>query len=457
MKKPILAAASLLAVTIFIPPWLLGFSIFHLGHAVEVATSLSAKLACSSRYVSKFEPNQIAADLSTYSPVTDLVELNYSDAPKKVTASLYGLAKVTAEYREGVGCALRANNNTPLPTINRPTTRFDNNATWPAGTMAPDISAPIQQLTQSILKQDNANGLNTRAIVVIKDGKLIAESYGRGVTHSTPLLGWSMAKSISAMFVGAMNKMNLLQLKQSGLFPEWQNDDRANIQLDHLLTMTSGLDFDETYAPGSDATHMLFTAHNASDVALQSQSLDKLGQQFFYSSGTTNLLTRLIHQTLGKSASADQLFLSQKLYNPAGIRTAVFETDTSGILVGSSYLYASARDWARFALIMLQNGRINNTQVLSSKWVKKAIQPNSSVNEKAYGYQFWLNRGDATLRWPELPEDAYAMLGNRKQSVMIIPSENIIFVRLGWTGGDYPMAENYRRLLDATLLKKTGA
>lgn len=448
MKKRILAASSVLFVALVLPPWLLGFSIFHLGHAIEVATSLSAKLACSARYVSLFEPKQIVSDLSTYSPVTELVELNYADDPKKVTASLFGLSKVTAEYREGAGCTLRVDNDTPLPPIKIRSAHSNQDAPWPAGVNTPDVSSKIQLLAQTILQQDNSSGLNTRALVVIKDGKLIAESYGQGVTSSTPLLGWSMAKSVTAMLVGAMNKMHLIQLNQNGLFTQWQDDDRANIQLNQLLTMTSGLGFDETYAPGSDATHMLFTAQSASDVAMQSKVQENIGQHFYYSSGTTNLLMRLIHQTLGNSPTSDQLFLSQKILAPAGIQTAVFETDSSGVLVGSSYLYASARDWARFGLIMLQNGRINNNQVLSSKWVTKATQPNSSENEKAYGYQFWLNRGDATLRWPELPEDAYAMLGNRKQSVMIIPSENVIFVRLGWTSGEYPMVDNYRKLLD---------
>lgn len=118
------------------------------------------------------------------------------------------------------------------------------------------------------------------------------------------------------------------------------------------------------------------------------------------------------------------------------------------MFVGSSYLYASARDWAKLGLLMLNEGKFNGEQLLPNDWVNKATSPNNSDNEKAYGFQFWLNNGDEHLRWPSLPEDAYAMMGNRKQSVMVIPSENTVLVRLGWTKGDYPMEQNYRAILD---------
>lgn len=448
MKKRVYAISSILAVVLILPPWLLGFSVFHLGHAVQVATSLSAKLACSARYISGFSPDQISRDLATYSPATELVNLQYFENPKKVTAHLFDLATVTAEYREGMGCSLRADNDQALPTVTRQKNSISPDQDWPLGQNVNSINSEVQRLTDTILNKDNDQGLQTRALVVVKNGRIVAESYADGITNKTPLLGWSMAKSITAMMLGSMEQLGRLNHNQNKLFHQWHNDQRAEIQLKHLLTMTSGLKFDETYAPGSDATHMLFTAQSASDVALDSDLKENIGTHFSYSSGTTNILTRLLHKKLGNDPQADQRFLSQNILHPAGITTASFETDTSGVIVGSSYLYASARDWARFALIMLQQGEINNTRILSADWVTAATTPNGSENEKAYGYQFWLNQGDKQLRWPELPSDAYAMMGNRKQSVMIIPSEQLILVRLGWTSGDYPMAQHYKKLID---------
>jgi CubicO group peptidase (beta-lactamase class C family) len=117
--------------------------------------------------------------------------------------------------------------------------------------------------------------------------------------------------------------------------------------------------------------------------------------------------------------------------------------------VGSSYIYGSGRDWARLGLLMLNRGEIAGDRILQPEWVDRAVAPNPSQNDSRYGYQFWLNGRGATPRWFGLPWDAYAMTGNRNQIVMIIPSADAVLVRLGWTGGHYPMEINFQRLLAA--------
>lgn len=125
--------------------------------------------------------------------------------------------------------------------------------------------------------------------------------------------------------------------------------------------MSSGLEFDETYAPGTDATHILFTAYSASDVALKSPLTKTPGTHFSYSSGTTNMLSRYIHEQLGNSTQADINFLFEHIFKPLKLSHSVFKTDSSGVFVGSSYLYASGRDWAKFGLLMLNDGMFNKT------------------------------------------------------------------------------------------------
>ena len=142
-----------------------------------------------------------------------------------------------------------------------------------------------------------------------------------------------------------------------------------------------------------------------------------------------------------------QNFVQNSLFKPLGMAHSEFEMDASGIMVGSSYLYSSGRDWARLGWLMVNQGEINGQRLLSKEWVKKAALPNISDNDKRYGYQFWLNSGGSELRWPNLPEDSYAMLGNRKQSVVMIPSEQLVIVRLGWTTGEYPMDRNFSNLI----------
>jgi len=428
-------------------PSLLGFSIFHLDHAVRVSTSMSAKLACSAKYITGLNEQQIIEDLSSYTPVLSIMDLNYDNGTKQVTASLLGMATISAQYRAATGCSLLMENSSNLDRIITRHIKPSPQA-WPLGDSVDGIEVTLQQSLDNVLKTDNENAFNTRALIMVKDGQIVAESYSQGITPTTQLLGWSMAKSLTAIMLGRMQKMGMVDISQANLFTQWQGDDRKNITLKHLLQMSSGLAFDEAYAPGSDATHMLFTAKNASDVALKSSLEDIPSKTFSYSSGTTNLLTRFMHQQLGNSTQASVDFLVNEVFVPLGMQHSVFETDSSGIFVGSSYMYASGRDWARLGLLMLNKGSVNGKQLLDPTWVAQAIQPNQSNNDKKYGYQFWLNAGEDTLRWPKLPADAYAMAGNRRQSVMIIPSQNIIFIRLGWSKQHYPMESNYRQLLN---------
>jgi CubicO group peptidase (beta-lactamase class C family) len=215
-----------------------------------------------------------------------------------------------------------------------------------------------------------------------------------------------------------------------------------------LLQMSSGLDWDETYVPGSDSTRMLFQAHSAAAVAMASPLAHPPGSNFQYSSGTTNLLARYLHDRLG-GPQAQLDFLHRELLQPVGLGQTLLEMDPSGVLVGSSYIYASARDWARLGQLLLDQGRVDGEQLLPVDWVARATRPNPSDNDPRYGYQLWLNGGGDRLRWPDLPADAYAMRGNRGQVVMIVPSLNAVLVRLGWTAGDYPVSARLGQLLAA--------
>ncbi|WP_105103864.1 serine hydrolase domain-containing protein [Microbulbifer pacificus] len=449
MKKIILTLLATLTclglALALLAPTLLGFSITQLGNAVTVATGMGAKLACSGRYVSGFSAAQNLEDLASYSPANRLLDLRYEDNPRRVTATLLGLGETSARYRPGLGCTLDIGDTTALDSLAF-TPIASSDAEWPVGNGAQDIDGKLQRTLDEILASDNAAGLHTRALLVVQNGKLVAESYGEGANAQTPLLGWSMGKSLTSMMVGRLQTLQPQLEASQPLFPEWA-DSRSQVSLESLLQMSSGLDFDETYAPGSDATRMLFNAHSASDVALNSPLKFAPGKRFSYSSGTTNLLARWISQQLGGTPQANADFFQQQILNPLGMRNTVFEMDASGVFVGSSYIYASARDWARLGLLMLNRGNWNGEQLIAEHWVDAARRPNQSDNDPRYGYQFWLNGGGEALRFPELPEDSYFMLGNRAQAVMISPSTSTVIVRLGWTAGDYPTGENFARML----------
>ena len=418
---------------------------------VEVATGLSAKLACSGYHLSGIPEQALYADISSYAPITPVLSLEV-DQQNVTTASLLGAFRRSATYRPGLGCTLDiANPTNGAPNvIDQLAARrvVPGSEPWPAGNTvnSDSINPTVQETLERLVATDNANNFHTRAMLVVHNGQIVAESYADGFNSESQLMGWSMGKSVTSMLLGRLFTQTQFDVQETNLFEAWQQDERKEISLENLLQMSSGLDFDETYAPGSDATYMLFAAPNAATVALKSDLAFSPGSHFSYSSGTTNLLMLyLANQLGGPQALLD--FLYDELLAPLNLAHTTFEADPSGILVGSSYIYASARDWAKLGLVMANQGVRNGQPFLSPDWVKASINPNHSDNDPRYGYQFWLNRGGDSLRWPELPEDAYAMSGNRAQSVMIVPSRNTVLVRLGWTAGRYPMQSNFAEIL----------
>jgi CubicO group peptidase (beta-lactamase class C family) len=446
MKKIAIIISILLIAILIAVPKLVGFQAWNIPAAVDMATGMGAKLACSSLYVTGLSEQQAKADIVSYSAAASLLDLTYDNQAKTVTATLKGMAEKQAKFRDGLGCSLELGDTTALDQVRVQEISASDDA-WPVGETVTTIKPALQTVLQNQLKDDNEQGLNTRALLLVKNGKIVAESYAEGFSSESKLLGWSMGKSVTAMMLGRLDAIKVVDFKQTALFDQWKHDDRKNLNLIHLLQMSSGLDFDEPYVPGSDSTKMLFTVPSASDLALKSELTRKPSTHFYYSSGTTNILARWLYQELGGTPQAMFDFTYQELFAPLHMAHSTFEGDSTGVLVGSSYLYASARDWARMAQLLLNNGEWEGQQLISSDWIAQASAPNNSDNDKRYGYQFWLNAGHDDLRWPNLPADAYAMQGNRSQRVMMIPSENTAIIRLGWTTGQYPMNEKFSELI----------
>jgi CubicO group peptidase (beta-lactamase class C family) len=449
MKKVLAGVAAvviLLAAAAFIILPMFGMSATDLKANMDVGTGMGAKLACSGRYITGLDKQQIAEDLTSYTPATETLTLIYDDANQQVEANLFGMSSTVARYREGIGCSLERGDTSVLDTLVAPQLA-PTHGPWPQGEEVATIIPQLQTRIDEIVSRDNAAGLHTRGFLVVHDGAVVAESYAPGFTAATPLLGWSMAKSLTSIMLGHLELLGKLSVDENALFERWNKDDRRGITLENMLRMSSGLDFSEVYAPGSDATHMLFTARSASGVAMASDLVYTPGSHFSYSSGTTNLLVRLLTERLGGPQAALD-FLYNEIFAPLSMRHSVFEPDPSGLIVGSSYIYASTRDWARLGLLMLEGGTLNGKRLLSQDWITRAQEPNTSNNDKRYGYHFWLNSGSGELRWASLPADAYAMSGNRAQIVMVVPSRRAVIVRLGWTSGSYPFDRNLAEVLN---------
>ena len=448
LMKSVLRLAAVVGIVLVIltigSPGLLGFSIWQAPSLLPVGTGLAAKLGCSTRFVSGFTQDRILSDLSSYSPVSKLIDLTFSDS--SATAELFGQAQTSATFRPGLGCSLDIGDTTALNDLMVAPVERD-------AAIEIAIDRPLQAALDQLLANDESEQLQTRALVVLHDGRLVAESYGPGITVHTPLHGWSMGKSVTAMLVGRLHTLGRLPAQDGPLFTQWADDKRANIRLPQLLQMSSGLSFDETYAPGSDATRMLFLEHSIVTAPMAGQVTQEPGTHFSYSSGTTNLIMHHLRQTLGGNQALLD-FWNDELRTPLGLADTTLEPDPDGLLVGSSYIYASGRDWARLGQLMLQRGQWKGATLIDADWIETATAPDKSTNERAYGYQFWLNQGDDTLRWPGLPGDAYAMQGNRAQVVMVVPSRRTVLVRLGWAASTYDLNDRFSNLLN--LLPSAG-
>ena len=449
MKKTFLVLGLLVLLTPALLLWLAGIPLRGIMDLSSVGTGLTAKLACSGYYLSGFSDEKNLSDIASYSPAVGLINLRH-ESPQTVVASLNGV-EARARYYPGLGCTLQHADMVDLAEIKVPALNHASGA-WPLGDELPAVDLQMQALLEQILLSDSQQGLDTRALLVAQDGQIIAETYGTGIDAQTPLLGWSMGKSVSAMMVGRMEALGSLKRDDRQLFKPWLQDSRSDISLENMLQMSTGLQFSEPYVPGNDSTHMLFTAPSAADVAMSSVLEYEPGLHWSYSSGTSNLLTRLVSDRLGGGAQALVDFFASEIAQPLGLRHTTFELDASGVMVGSSYIYAPARDWARLALPLLDDGQVGSEQWLPKGWVKAASTPNSSDNDGRYGYQFWLNSGGDSLRWPNLQADAFAMSGNRGQVVMIFPALNAVVVRLGWTAGSYPNDSNFEPI--QALLKR---
>jgi CubicO group peptidase (beta-lactamase class C family) len=408
---------------------------WYLGPIAPIATGYAAKTVCSGSFVAGRTVEDVEDDLPA-NPLVPLLRVRQDVSEGTVRATLVGLWPSTAYFTPGAGCTLAEGRPDlgAVPTLDPLAT----DELWPVGEGAPELPDGVaaDELDAAIalaFLEDDPDGRerNTRAIVVVKDGQLIAERYGDGFDADTPLLGWSMAKSVANAIVGRLVAAGQLALDDDQLLGLWAGDDRAGITVEHLLQMTDGLAFDEVYDPGTDATQMLFVPRDTGAFAAAKPLEASPGTRWSYSSGTTNILCDVAHQASGLGPE----LAHELVFAPLGMTSAVMEPDAGGGLVCSSFLYATARDWARFGLWFLQDGEWAGEPLLPEGWVAWSTAPEQLGTENPYGAQWWLNEGpEGELRMPGVPADAFWASGNEGQQVVVVPSEELVVVRLGFSG-----------------------
>ena len=319
------------------------------------------------------------------------------------------------------------------------------------GAVSTDAGAPRDQLARQIDDLFVKDGLGeTRAMVLMADGKLAAERYGEGYDAQTRFVSWSMAKTVTAVLIGMLVADGLLSLDAPAPVPGWQRtgDPRADITLRHLLQMRSGLRHTEAGNPPfeSSEVRMLFL-DGRDDMAkwAEEQPLEaEPGEKFEYSSNTTVILADIAARALTDSSdpetrrNAVASYLDERLFGPLGMTSVVPEYDASGTLIGGSLMHATARDYARFGEFLRRDGRApGGEQLLPSRWVEAMVNPSPTAEQ--YGFQTWLNRplGDEgkarghPLFPDRAPHSLFALIGHMGQYVLVSPDQQITLVRLG--------------------------
>ena len=427
-------------------------TLYFLWNLVLVGAAYKAKMLCSGVFVSRSDPRSVlASDLLT----DDHSSLQYIGArvnygSQFVAATLWGMAEQRALYHPDIGCVLmHGGSESPFQLPARPTCTTapltEPDRPWPLGERVNTHLLPSgvdaaklgEAIDSAFSEPGPVPARRTRAVVVVYQGRIVAERYAPGFTPDTPLLGWSMTKSVINALTGILVRAGKLSVQDRAPVPEWQatGDPRRNITLDHLLRMTSGLAFEENYTnPLKDVSRMLLATPDMAAYAASKPLVAEPGSRWHYSSGTTNIIARILRRTVGGTEADYLAFPRRMLFDRIGMRSAVIEPDTSGTFVGSSFMYATGRDWARFGLLYQQDGVWKGVRVLPVGWVEYSRTPTPASPGGAYGAHFWLAlrpgfRGSADA----LPPDAFHAIGHEGQFVTIIPSRNLVLVRLGLT------------------------
>jgi len=431
MKKRILRSLLIFLVILLV------CALSYITYLSPGITGYAAKNVASGVFVAGRSQKSIEKEDINFFPVR--YTKNTVDSDKGiVTSKLLGIWKSEAVYNKGLGCTLVRDFSeadvlkldypyVPLPSGNPDT------IPWPAGDLLSDtIPAGINmQMLNDMLDRvfkDTVSFYGTFAVAVVYKDQLVAERYRNDLGPANRFLSWSMAKSFTNAMVGAMVKDGLIDINAPMKIDEWAKDERKNITLDNLLHMTSGLEFSEAYYKMrlTNTTTMLLKNGDMGAYAISKKLLTKPDSVWSYSSGSGNIIEKYL-RTAFKSHEEYLAYPRKAIFNKTGMRSVVWEVDASGTFVGSSYLYATMRDYARFGLLYLHNGNWLGEQIFPEGWINYTTSP-AKGSGGAYGALFWLNKNG---EFPGLPEDLYYCDGYEGQRIFILPSKEMIIVRTG--------------------------
>jgi len=410
------------------------------GESLSIATSSVSRSLCDGAFLSHVDPDRLFAEeqLPNMRSIGWALHYRVDREKHEVRASVLGAFGARAVYREGLGCVL-VHGDATLPESAGFKAEPIASAFAEPGVVEPTDPAFRKVLDHAFAEPDPSQPRLTKAIVVLHDGKLIAERYASGYGPDTPIWGHSISKSITSALIGILVQQGKLRVDQTAPIAAWASpqDPHHAVTIDELLRMDSGLPFDETDGPVNPMARMFFLENDMARYAATVPLDHPPGTTWAYSNLGYVLLARIAVNAAGDggAVNAERLVRAQ-LFAPLGMRHAVFETDLAGTPVGSSHVYASARDFARFGQLYLDDGVVNGRRILPEGWVSYS---HSQTLKTGYGAGFWtnlVNEGsvpvwDAPWGIPQAPKDMFYARGAFGQYIVIVPSEHLVIARLG--------------------------
>jgi CubicO group peptidase (beta-lactamase class C family) len=444
--------------------WRLGLTLTGIGAAAAALVSCEgpARVAgvpvhftshqlCSATFVGGLDPAQFynEAIKPKLGPVGAVLTYEIDRERQEVRAHLAGLVHSRAVYDGPYGCRVlhprrearfaqsEADDHTPR-------------VVSPSSIAGPGIVAPANDKLSEALDHAFAEPYSgprrfTKAVVVLHQGRVVSERYAPGVTQTTPLIGWSMTKSVTNALLGILVQNGKLDMHKPAAIAEWSapSDPRRIITADQLLRMVSGIGCGQSLKTGFttlfDAdTQMEFDMADQSAFAANASLRAKPGAEWRYTNCNFILLSRMIRDAAGGDAKSSRKFIARELFAPLGFEHATLEYDSAGVPLGTIHLWASARDWARFGLLYLRDGVAESGQrLLPEGWVDySATLTPLSADEYGYGAGFWTQRGNSAAARARIaggfPADSFMAIGSQGQYTIVVPSHDLVIVKLGW-------------------------
>jgi CubicO group peptidase (beta-lactamase class C family) len=416
-----------------------GCASWRLDKAAQTATGFTAHVLCDDIFVTGLDPQAAFAERVQPMPGIGLVsaglQRKVDAAQQELTVSLLGAFESRARYREGRGCLVQpggeaAGPETQAATLPQTPPSLPEIAGLAA--VAPSTEAMAAALARALTDPRH----RTKAVVVLRDGQVLAEAYAPGYGVDAPVLGFSMSKSVTNALVGILVRQGRLALEQPAPIAAWNapDDPRRAITIEQLLRQTSGLDLPQDNSGFDVTSQIMYSVHDKAAAAAAAPLAATPGTRWAYTDANYLLLSRIVRDSVGGHADDVRAFAQHELVGPLGMRRVAIDFDATGTPIGAAHVLATPRDWARFGQLFLDDGVVGGQRLLPTGWVQMSTTP---TLDTGYGAGFWTNRVAGKVPgwgvpWglPQAPADAFFARGFMGQFIVVVPSERLVVVRL---------------------------